>query len=721
MAKAGVEDWIGAVDRAAGEASRSLALLLTVCLVFLATVIETTHQDIFLNTSKPLPQIGTRLPLIGIFVVVPFAIAVLHLVAVLQVRGLVLRTRNLMQAMDVADDVRPPLTLPPALIVQWIVARDGGRATVLLTSFLVLTILVIIPLGTLLAAQIRFLPYHSELVTWLHRVLIGVDVAALFTVFVLGWWRPREHGGRAAWDRGLSPSFAWSTTAGGVAFAALLASLLLVTVPGEALERRVVAASDRVFGVVARADEPAACDGWTWRPWSYVRVTEVPAPGEPTPRRMLCAVHLLAEHPETSFPFLRRNLVLREARLLTNTPPSDLIASFGEAEAWRAVAGAIVVAGRDLRYADLTGVHLRGVDLRAADLTGAKLNWARLEFADLGDAAFDEVGGCPDYLRIEMGSRLYCRTRLMAADLGDARLQGARLWKAQMAGAALGGAQLVGADLRYADLRDLNLAGLDLTGVDLSGAKLGGTNLAGTDLRGAKLVGAHLEQANLVGTRLDGADLRGATIVVGVNARGQAPALADVRAAGADLRGTNLVLVDADDTTSRPVRLARVGEPVAVDAATMLAWVKEGPFANVDLVDAQLQGLTLLAIGGPLRGAFGLGGAGDPQVETGVALAQRLGALACRADRPGVILGITDRVVAELAEPQLHHYLLARQLQRRDCDAAVVLDDDDLCRLRAVERRYERYAGPRPEGVSIDSALGDGERRLPSRPCKALN
>ena len=155
-----------------------------------------------------------------------------------------------------------------------------------------------------------------------------------------------------------------------------------------------------------------------------------------------------------------------------------------------------------------------------------------------------------------------------------------------------------------------------------------------------------------------------------------------------------------------------------MDAATLLAWIK-GPLAGVDLADAQVSGLALVATDGPFRGAFALRevGTDDAAAE---ARARRLAALACGADRPGPILGIAEQAAQTRPEPQLHESLLALKLQRRDCEAASALDDRQLCQLVAVERSFERAHGPLPAGPPNDFLLTDSERRQPSVSCAAF-
>lgn len=90
----------------------------------------------------------------------------------------------------------------------------------------------------------------------------------------------------------------------------------------------------------------------------------------------------------------------------------------------------------DLRNADLREADLRGADLRHADLRGANLRGAKLGKADLRWAL------------------------LPGASLREADLQGARLAEADLTGADLRDADLTGADLASAQLARVNWTGV---------------------------------------------------------------------------------------------------------------------------------------------------------------------------------------------------------------------------------------------------------------------
>jgi len=97
-----------------------------------------------------------------------------------------------------------------------------------------------------------------------------------------------------------------------------------------------------------------------------------------------------------------------------------------------------VLAGRDMRRADLAGADLHEVNMRRANLEGANLSRAVLMRADL-----------------------------RGANLTGARLSGANLRFAKLDGASLREANLHGADLRWASVEDADFSGAALHGADM--------------------------------------------------------------------------------------------------------------------------------------------------------------------------------------------------------------------------------------------------------------
>ena len=286
-----------------------------------------------------------------------------------------------------------------------------------------------------------------------------------------------------------------------------------------------------------------------WRYFERVRlpVTLVSAP----PRIDYCLTYLLFEAPTTPLN-MRRNLTVRNARLVPAEPSAAEIRELGEKEAWSQVGRGLDLKGRDLRFADFTGSDLRKADLRGADLFGVNLASAKLRYATAADVSVTEYDGCGKALQVTVDDQTYCRTRisnskLQAADLRDASFWRTAMERVDLSYGKLGTAVLDHADLKegnlqFADLRGAHLFGARLDNARLNQARLGGANLSCAWVRQADLEAADLSMAVLFKARLDHAKLKDAHLDGAYLAQARLPhaELSATYLAGADLRAAVL-------------------------------------------------------------------------------------------------------------------------------------------------------------------------------------
>src|ERR1700732_3158107 len=83
--------------------------------------------------------------------------------------------------------------------------REGINAQLL--RLMALITLAVAPVALLLMIQIKFLPYHSEWITWWHRGLLALDLALVWTLWP---------GYRSGWGIRLWAKKAWGLAVGGV-------------------------------------------------------------------------------------------------------------------------------------------------------------------------------------------------------------------------------------------------------------------------------------------------------------------------------------------------------------------------------------------------------------------------------------------------------------------------------------------------------------------------
>jgi hypothetical protein len=149
---------------------------------------STTHRQMLLQDPIVLPILGAKLDLVDFYRFAPMLFLVYHFYMLVQLLLLARTLRRLNEALvyplvtlGAADDIRARADL--FLITQML---SGGRHGFLPGLFLWLAAwltMVFAPIVLMLAFQIRFLPYHDVLTTWMQRGVLVTDVALVWLLW----------------------------------------------------------------------------------------------------------------------------------------------------------------------------------------------------------------------------------------------------------------------------------------------------------------------------------------------------------------------------------------------------------------------------------------------------------------------------------------------------------------------------------------------------------
>lgn len=512
---------------AANSASQSVAALHVAFIAFAAylgvIVWGTTHEDLLRISPVKLPILDVELPLTTFYAFAPWMLVLLHFNLLMQLELLSNKLWNLDRDLPdtpAGQQIRDRLFIFP--FTHLIVGRSGVWLIRWLLSLVVGITIIALPLFMLLAAQIRFLPFHDEAITWSQRFSVWTDAIMLLALWPLiaspqdrarEWWRNfafRLVGYWPAWIRYVG-ALGWNRLARSIQrrwpnrhFREVPAQpvreagikpkgmvVLLVSVPLVVLISLVAVVPGGITVQTyyfpekddAREDMPYYFEDWLIRrmPESWLSVA--------AHKYGVVSCTPLAKTEETDASVLQvvlgpcfwfnldlftRNLNLREARLVPKEVSLSLLTRATDPN--KAI--------RDEAFKEFDGLNLQNRDLRFANLYGAMLPKADIR-----------------------------HVQLQGAILLKAKLQGVIGWdKTQLQGAILGGAQLQGASLIEADLQGADLRGADLRGAKLQAADLRGAKQQGANLRKAKLQGVNLVYANLQGTDLSEAELQGAKL-----------------------------------------------------------------------------------------------------------------------------------------------------------------------------------------------------------------
>ena len=477
-----VEALAAALNHSA-ERVQNLWFSFLIFMVYLAIATgTTTHRMLFLESPLNLPVLNISLPLLGFYILTPIIFVVFHFYMLLILVLLARTAKSFEDALAVpfpkdgeareAFRMRIENTLFVQLLVGGRLEREGINAKLL--SLMALITLALAPVALLLMIEIKFLPYHSEWITWLHRGLLALDLALVWTLWP---------GYRSGWGVRLWPKRGWWLVVPGMgSAAALVYAVLVATFPDE----RMYSATNLNSGF----------DRYWYLSWSNPTNRD----RKPDWYDSYAPANTLDLHGED---------LIDEAKLAHIIEKNE---SSTDAHRW--------VAALSLKKRDLTGANLRALTFgmltflmrssivptspmhgqrrrtsttmrssRAPRSTNAQLHGASLEHAQLQGATLAAAA-------------------LQGANLSGAQLQGALLYEADMQGADLRGAQLLGSrKLDYAALEGASLDHTELQGVFLEGAWL-----QGASLEGAVLQGAYLHEARLQGASLHEAQLQGAVL-----------------------------------------------------------------------------------------------------------------------------------------------------------------------------------------------------------------
>lgn len=446
---------LAALNKSAERLQTLWFSFLFVTLYFAISALTTTHLQLLLEKPKQLPIVNLTVPLLSFFVIAPAFYVVIHvyflMMLVLLARtacGFEAQLQKALPALGKQEAFR--LRVENALFLQLLSGMDeerGGMNGRVLAGVALFT-LAIAPVLVLLLFQFMFLPYQHLALTWWHRVLVIVDLAAIVVL-----WSAYRRGDGMVSARGVVSDWSRKGLVGRVASGAVLCFAGYATL----LEGR-------------WAGEPAP---WQCKVW---QVAEKGLLG------FVCTINAdPARLADTSngrmFGLFPDRLRLRNATIVGQK-------LFDEKRAETTALGD----NRPMVTRTFDGRNFVGAVFDSSDLRGVSFSNAQLQ------------------------SALLIGAQLQGASLTDAQLQSANVWRAELQGASLVGAQLQGAVLDDAQLQGASLERTELQGASLEAAQLQGALLEGAQLQGARLYRAQLQGASLDAVRLQGASLLSAQL-----------------------------------------------------------------------------------------------------------------------------------------------------------------------------------------------------------------
>jgi uncharacterized protein YjbI with pentapeptide repeats len=419
-------------------------------LYLLATALSTTDEDLLLQHTTSIAQLGVQVPVVFSFAIAPLVFVALHAFALVRYDML---STNMQQFRSDLEDMVPlkadrERCCQLLTNVEFVVSRAAPYESPLQSRIfrvIAFALIAIFPVTVLMVLGVSALRYQSEGVNWAQRGALVIDLAMLVWLLrrqrIAAAKRPRFGIRWLRWWIGLL----WAPVA------LVAANVAWVNVLG--------------YGGPLVQGTPAD----TWRRFlQEIDLSEL----------LLQPLDLLCLSP---FKWGCRFLTVDHRTLVGHVWKEEAVAALRTGEgnsrtALAAVEGAYL-RGRTLRFANLNESRLYSADLIQADLFRASVIGTDLRGADLCEATL---------FGANLGDADLRGAKISAADLPKANLSGANLRSAEMVVANLYGAHLIRADLSDANMHLAFLDGANLGGANLSGANLSEATLNGTDLRGVQ-------------------------------------------------------------------------------------------------------------------------------------------------------------------------------------------------------------------------------------------
>ncbi len=509
-----IKGLLESVNEASAAARNGWILFIAAMAYFFVALAGVTHRDFLLNTPVNQPILQVEVDLQSFFLFAPLVLVFVHFGILIQHEMLAGKVRALDHVFTRHEGPNAYRTHPMRRQLHayfFTQSIAGPRRSKLLLWFLNAMswgTLFFLPIATLLAFQITYLPYHDAETTAWHQWYLVADIVIYLIMGTL--YRFLD----AGFFRGLSLNVRHNTAGffgtNLVALFAIFFSFCIATLP------------DSTLDVAMRKIWP--------EPVPYGQALEK---GEGKSQRVaFWPTAYLFEGPvdegnsETKSIFAR-NLVVVNADLVKDSE-------------WNPKETTLSLRARNLSYSTFDRSDLRGTDF-----TSSVLHNARFYETNLHSVKFDSA----QMKNTDMRRAIFAgRTTMIGADLQGANLRDAKFGALEMRHAQLQGAQLQGISVnRESKIWYLGLAGADLRGAQLQKADLGQGWLVGAIFEGANLQGANLSRVKAQGAKFDNAQLQGANLngakLAGASLRGaqlQAASLQEAELRGTDLSGAQL-------------------------------------------------------------------------------------------------------------------------------------------------------------------------------------
>ena len=199
------------------RAIRNIYIFFLLLATYIAVIIGSTTDGQLLKISPiKLPLLDVALPIVGFYALIPWLFVLLLFNLLLELyllsEKLHVWEKTIYAFNDETMRQEQFVRLYPFPFNHMIIGKHHSRLIRLLFGIVVWVTVILLPISLLLWAQVRFLPYHDVIITWIQRLALYLEIVLLL-VF---WPKIVEPNGRASrwWGRLLTAPW-WARLVGG--------------------------------------------------------------------------------------------------------------------------------------------------------------------------------------------------------------------------------------------------------------------------------------------------------------------------------------------------------------------------------------------------------------------------------------------------------------------------------------------------------------------------
>lgn len=448
------------VDTLLTGLNRSSERLQTLWFTFLTLTVylsisawNTTDKMLFLESQLTLPLLNVPLPLVSFYILAPLSYMLIHFYMLLNL-VLLARTAGVLEKCiekivtgDPHGDEIVRAKVENILFLQILVGDRSEREgvnSIYLNAIAFLTI-VVTPVLLLMMFQANFLPYHNEIVSWIHRSIIFIDlilICLLWPAYMNNWGRYKAPTLRI---RGITST---------------LATTFIVF---------------WCLGLAVYPDEHL----YVWRA-NLLRLFELNDSNLTAEKASIPRLIALLS-PHNTLDLRGEDLI----NMATLNDIKDRNENHTYLQRWLPV---LSLSGRDL-----TGANLDFTDIRHVDFSYATLNRVRMNLSLVSQSNFRGAS-------LKEASLVGAQVQRVA--FSGTAMQNSNFWRADLRGSGL-----VDVDLSQANLEGAQLQGANVFRSILTASSLRNANMEGTLFRNSHLEGVFFDGSTIDGAVFDEIDL----------------------------------------------------------------------------------------------------------------------------------------------------------------------------------------------------------------------